>query len=158
MDMPLFIVAIVYGLFWSRTTTAGAFVGYLFGAFMGTLSVFYFFAQHPNRTTIATFVSAATAIVVTPLVSGLSNQKQKSRAIKEAFRPSSEEWLSGRPFHLFPRSKKGQIALLIFFLSLAVFITAIFLGGFGFNKMAAYLSVGSMVVYFASGLIRLSYD
>jgi len=161
MDMPLFVVAIVYGLFWSRTTMAAAFAGYVSGAFMGALSVFYFFARHPNRTTIATFISAATALIVTPLITGLSRQGQQGQkqiAIKEAFKPSPEEIASGRAFHLFPRSKKGKTVVFIFFLSLAVFITSIFLGGLGFSRAAAYLAVGSMIIYFASGLVRLNYD
>jgi len=161
MDMPLFVVAIVYGLFWSRTTMAAAFAGYVSGAFMGALSVFYLFARHPNRTTIATFISAATALIVTPLITGLSRQGQQGQkqiAIKEAFKPSPEEIASGRAFHLFPRSKKGKTVVFIFFLSLAVFITSIFLGGLGFSRAAAYFAVGSMIIYFASGLVRLNYD
>lgn len=161
MDMPLFVVAIVYGLFWSRTTIGGAFAGYVSGAFMGALSVFYLFAQHPNRTTLATFISAATALIVTPLITGLSRQGQQGQkqvAIKEAFKPSAEEIASGRAFHLFPQSKRGKMAVFIFFLSLAVFIMAIFIGGLGFNRAAAYLSVGSMIVYFASSFARLNYD
>jgi SSS family solute:Na+ symporter len=161
MDMPLFVVAIVYGLFWSRTTMAAAFAGYVSGAFMGALSVFYLFARHPNRTTIATFISAATALIVTPLITGLSRQGQQGQkqiAIKEAFKPSPEEIASGRAFHLFPRSKKGKTVVFIFFISLAVFITSIFLGGLGFSRAAAYLAVGSMIIYFASGLVRLNYD
>lgn len=158
MDMPLFIVAIVYGLFWSRTTIVGAFVGYLSGAFMGALSVFFLFAQHPNRTTMATFASAAMALIITPLITCLDRGRQKSPAINEAFRPSPEELASGRPFYLFPQSKKGKTAVFIFFLSLVVFIGSLFLGGLGFNKMAAYLSIGSMIVYFFSGLVRLAYD
>lgn len=158
MDMPLFIVAIVYGLFWRRTTTAGAFAGYLSGALMGGMSVFWFFVHHPNRTTMATFVSAATALIVTPLITLVTKESGKLIKIKKAFEPSPEELANGRAFYLFPRSKQGQIIIIIFFLSLASFLTAIFLGGLGFCKLAAYLSVGSMIIYFASGLARLSFD
>ncbi len=158
MDMPLFVIAIIYGLFWSRTTITAAFAGYLSGALMGALSVFYLFAQHPNRTTIATFVSAATALIITPLITYFDRGKPKSMIIREAFKPSPEEMTSGRPFYLFPQSKKGRIALFIFFLSLVIFIVGILLGGLGFNKIATYLSLGSMIVYFLSGLVRLVYD
>ncbi len=158
MDMPLFIVAIVYGLFSRRTTSVAAFGGYLSGAFMGALSVFGLFAHHPNRTTIATFLSAAIALVVTPLISSLSRPSQETSRIKAAFEPSGAEIASGQPFYLLPRSKKGRGALVILFFSLAVFLGAIFLGGLGWTKTAAYLSVGAMIVYFAAGLIRLAYD
>jgi len=158
MDMPLFIVAIIYGLFWRRTTTGAAFAGYLGGAFMGGLSVFYLFAHHPNRTTIATFLSAGTALVITPLISLISKKNTQSLTIKAAFEPTAEELSSGRPFYILPQSKKGKLALSIFFLSLAIFLIAIFLGGLGWTKVAAYLALGSMIIYFVSGLARLAYD
>ncbi|MCX7973802.1 MAG: hypothetical protein N3B16_04795, partial [Candidatus Aminicenantes bacterium] len=158
MDMPLFIVAIVYGIFWSRTTTAGAFTGYLAGALMGALSVFYFFPLHPNRTTIATFVSAATALIITPLITWLTKANGQAASLKAAFQPSPEELASGQAWHLFPRSKKGKIVITIFFLSLALFLIALLIGGLGYPKGAAYLSLSAMIVYFAAGLARLSYD
>ncbi len=158
MDMPLFIVAIVYGLFWRRTTATAAFAGYLGGAFMGALSVFYLFVHHPNRTTLATFLSAAAALVITPLVSLIFGKEEKPLAIKAAFHPTPEEKASGRPFYLVPVSKKGQASLLVFFASLALFLIAIFLGGLGWSKLAAYLALSTMIIYFGSGLLRLAYD
>lgn len=158
MDMPLFIVAIVYGLFSRRIAARAAFGGYLSGALMGALSVFFLFPHHPNRTTIATFLSAAMALVVTPLISWLEGGGEEARTIKAAFKPSEAEKASGRPFYLLPISKKGRIALVILFLSLAVFLAAIFLGALGWAKTAAYLSVAAMIVYFAAGLSRLAYD
>ena len=160
-DMPLFIVGIVYGIFWKRANWAGAIAGYLSGAAMGALSVFVIFAHSINASTYATFLSAITALVMTPIFSLLLKkdvQKQRAEIVSSALRPSAKEIEKGQAFYLLPRSSTGRFLLTIFFLSLLTFLVSIFLGGLGLGKIAALLSLASMVVYFTSGLLRLSHE
>jgi hypothetical protein len=48
--------------------------------------------------------------------------------------------------------------LAIFVLGLVVFLVSIGLGGLGLGRMAGWLAIAAMIVYFAGGLLRLSYD
>jgi SSS family solute:Na+ symporter len=159
--MPLFIVGIVYGIFWRRANWAGAIAGYLSGAAMGALAVFVIFARSVNASTYATFLSAITALIMTPIFSLLLKkdaQRQRAETVRAALRPSPKEIEKGQAFYLLPRSSKGRLMLGILFLSLFSFLVSIFLGGLGLGKIAALLSIASMVVYFACGFLRLSFD
>jgi len=160
-DMPLFIVGIVYGIFWKKANWVGAIAGYFSGAIMGALSVFVIFAHSVNASTYATFMSAITAIVFTPIFSLLIKkniQKERAETISAALKPSSKEIEKGQAFYLIPRSSGGKFMLSILVLGLLSFLVSIVLGGLGWGKIAAMLSLLSMVVYFASGLLRLSFD
>jgi SSS family solute:Na+ symporter len=160
-DMPLFIVGIVYGIFWKRANWAGAIAGYLSGAAMGALSVFVIFVHSINASTYATFLSAITALVMTPIFSLLLKkdvQKERAETVSAALRPSAREIEKGQAFFLIPRSSAGRFLIAIFFFSLLTFLVSIFLGGLGLGKVAALLSLASMVVYFTSGFLRLSHE
>ncbi len=161
MDMPLFIVGIVYGIFWRRANWVGAIAGYFSGAAMGALSVFVIFVRSVNASTYATFLSAVTALIMTPIFSLLLKkdaQGERAKTVRAALRPSPKEIEKGQAFYLLPRSSKGRLMLGILFFSLLSFLVSIFLGGLGLGKIAALLSIASMVVYFASGFLRLSFD
>jgi len=160
-DMPLFIVGIVYGIFWKRSNWVGAIAGYLLGAAMGALSVFVIFVRSVNASTYATFISAITALVTTPIFSLLLKkeaQKERAESVSAALKPSTEEIEKGQAFYLIPRSSRGRFMLGILGFGLLSFLVSIILGGVGLGKIAALLSIGSMVVYFASGFLRLSFD
>ncbi len=160
-DMPLFIVGIVYGIFWKRANWVGAIGGYLSGAATGALSVFVIFAGSVNASTYATFLSASAALIFTPVFSLLAKKKaqlERAKTIHAALKPSSQEIEKGQAFYLIPKSSGGRLMLAVLGLGLIAFLVSILLGGMGLGKIAAWLSVGSMVVYFASGLIRLSFD
>jgi len=160
-DMPLFIVGIVYGIFWKRANWVGAIAGYLSGAAMGALSVFVIFADSVNASTYATFLSAITALIMTPIFSLLLKkeaQKERAESVSAALKPSTEEIEKGQAFYLIPRSSRGRFMLGILGFGLLSFLVSIILGGVGLGKIAALLSIGSMVVYFASGFLRLSFD
>ena len=78
MDMPLFIVAIVFGLLWKRANWQGAIGGYLIGAAAGIVGQ-YFYQLNFNLTT---FISAGFALVATPIIS-LLTQKVNNSSINE---------------------------------------------------------------------------
>lgn len=119
LDMPLFVITIVYGLFWRRTNWQGATAGFLLGGVMGALCYVLLdpscnayaqrklslisstlAAQVGNWHTrleiyarwlrsIAPIVSASTALLVTPLVSLLTK--------RPAAGGSEEIWTSFKP-------------------------------------------------------------
>jgi SSS family solute:Na+ symporter len=160
-DMPLFIVGIVYGIFWKRANWVGAIAGYLSGAAMGALAVFSIFARSVNASTYATFLSAITALIMTPIFSLIFKkdaQKERAKIVRAALRPSAKEIEKGQAFYLIPRSSKGRFMLGILGFGLLFFLVSIILGGVGLGKIAGLLSLASMVVYFASGYLRLSFD
>lgn len=160
-DMPLFIVAIVYGIFWKRANWLGAIAGYLSGALMGALSVFVIFISSPNASTYATFMSASTALLFTPVFSLLMRKRaarERAKIVSDAIKPTPKEMEEGQPFYLIPRSSAGKWMLGVFAFGFFSFLVSISLGGFGLGKLAARLALASLVVYFAGGLMRLSFD
>jgi len=161
MDMPLFIVAIVYGIFWKKGNWFGAITGYFAGAITGALSVFVLFAGHPNASTYATFLSAGAALLFTPICSLIGKrfaQRKRAEFIRSVLKPTQKEIEKGDAFYLIPRSRGGKVMLSVFVFGLAVFLASIGLGGLGLGRIAGWLSIGAMIIYFASGLLRLSYD
>jgi Na+/proline symporter len=68
MDIPLFVIAIVYGLLWKKATWQGAMAGYLAGAVAGaTLRFGLHFDIAP-----VTLISGGVALLVCPHVSLIS--------------------------------------------------------------------------------------
>jgi len=87
-----------------------------------------------------------------------NTHQQRMKTIAAALKPTSKEIETGQAFYLIPRSSGGKLMLGIFILGLVSFLVSISLGGLGFGKIAAWLSIVSMVVYFTSGLLRLFFD
>ena len=151
MDMPLFIVAIVFGLLWKRANWQGAIGGYLIGAAAGIVGQ-YFYHLNFNLTT---FISAGFALVATPIIS-LLTQKVDNSSINEIWSAkitSDEEIKNENVYNIFPKTYAGKISLGIFFLGLLIFLSGVILGSTG-NALASLIAVVGMVVYFAGGLMR----
>jgi|Deesub1362B_J571_1020462.scaffolds.fasta_scaffold00859_6 SSS family solute:Na+ symporter len=161
MDMPLFVVAVIYGIFWKKVGWQGAFAGYISGAITGAFCVFVIFADNVNATTYATFLSAAAALLFTPIFSiifkDIAREKQVE-TIWEAKKTSKEEIETGTVFHIIPKSSLGKLMLGICMIGLLVFLGSAFLGGLGFCATAGWLSVSSMGLFFAGGFYRLFFD
>jgi len=160
-DMPLFVVAILYGIFWKRGNSAGAMVAYFAGAATGALSVFVIFAGHPRASTYATFLSAAAALIAMPVFSLLGkrfSQPHRAEFIRAAWRPTPKELARGETFYLIPRSREGRWMLVLLLCGLAAFLVGTALGGLGITKPAGIVAIAGMVIYFVGGLLRLSYD
>lgn len=160
-DMPLFVVAILYGIFWKKGNWLGAMAGYLAGAITGGLSIFVFFAGHPNSSAYGTFLGAGAALVFTPAFSLLGKKftrPEKADGIRRAWQPDQKELDGGTAFYLIPRSRGGRWMLGLCLFGLLGFVVGIGLGGLGLTRMASGVALSSMVVYFAGGLLRLSYD
>lgn len=155
MDMPLFIIAIVYGLLWKRATWQGAIVGYLAGAVAGAIVKFGLGYGVPP----ATFASAGTALLVCPLVSILTLRPTEEK-IKKVFKAkitSDEEINMGEVYHIIPISLGGKISLSIFGLGLVLFLVGTIMGSQSL-KIASLVAVIGMIIYFLGGFLRTRFD
>jgi len=151
MDMPLFIIAVVYGLLWKRVNWQGAIGGYIFGAVAGIISQ-YFFNLNFN---VTTFISAGAALIVTPIISLLTKDEKSFTLdqIWKARKSSEEESKENNVYNIIPKTNKGKFGLGILFLGLGIFLIGVFMGSKGFDSSAA-ISITGMIVFFAGGLIR----
>jgi SSS family solute:Na+ symporter len=155
MDMPLFVVAILYGLLWKRATWQGAIGGYLAGAFVGGLAKFLWGYDFNS----ATFFSAGATLLVCPIISWLSKPPPASKiqTVWKMKAISEEEFKAGSSYHIIPRSIPGRITLWSLLAGLLVFLSGIFMGSRGFDS-ASYVALIGMFIYFASGLLRLKFN
>ena len=151
MDMPLFIIAVVYGLLWKRVNWQGAIAGYICGAIAGIIGQ-YFFALNFN---ITTFISAGTALIVTPIISMITKDEQSFNLdqIWMARKTSDEEAKENNIYNIIPKTFAGKFSLGILFAGLLIFLAGVFAGSEGIEA-ASIISVTGMIIYFAGGLMR----
>ena len=151
MDMPLFIIAVVYGLLWKRVNWQGAIAGYICGAIAGIIGQ-YFFALNFN---ITTFISAGTALIVTPIISMITKNEQSFSLdqIWMARKTSDEEAKENNIYNIIPKTFAGKFSLGILFAGLLIFLAGVFAGSEGIEA-ASIISVTGMIIYFAGGLMR----
>jgi SSS family solute:Na+ symporter len=151
MDMPLFIIAVVYGLLWKRANWQGAIGGYAAGAVAGVVGKFVY-GMDFNSTT---FISAGVTLLVTPVVSLLTviPDRTKVESIWTARRTSEEEILHGDIYNIFPVTLNGRLGLGLYVTGLLVFLAGIVLGSSGHGS-ASYVAVAGMVLSFGGGLWR----
>jgi len=155
MDMPLFVIAVVYGLFWRRATWQGAVSGYLGGAIFGAILRFGFMVDIST----VTFASGGVALIICPLVSVLTKAKI-SNTVEDVFRAkktSREEIESGDIFNIFPETKKGRISLIILFAGLIIFFTGVFMGSQDL-QFSSHTAVIGMIIFFLGGFLRTRFS
>lgn len=156
VDLPLFVVAIVYGLFWKRSTPAGAITGYLTGMLLGLAiqlqshlgpavqdlvgGIYHLYSYIPilgDGVTIANANSWDTAVigmivtaVTVPLVSMFTRQShpEKVKDIWQRKQVSDEERQHGEVFHIWPVSIQGRFYICLMFASLVIFLAGLTLG------------------------------
>ena len=151
MDMPLFVIAVIYGLLWKRINWQGAVGGYIAGAVSGVIGQF-FYGLNFN---VTTFITAGTALVITPVISLLTKEESNEK-IDEIWRArtiSDEEISSNNVYNIIPKTFKGKLSLAVFGLGLLLFLSGVFLGSTG-SAAASYLAVIGMIIYFIGGLFR----
>jgi len=151
MDMPLFVIAVVYGLLWKRVNWQGAVSGYILGAISGIIGQFFFDLDF----NLTTFITAGTTLIFTPLVSLFTKEvsNEKIEAIWRARTISDEEIESNNVYNILPKTFKGKLSLLVFFSGLIVFLVGVFMGSSG-SSAASIVAVTGMVIYFIGGLFR----
>jgi len=155
MDMPLFIIAVVYGLLWKRANWQGAIAGYLAGAAAGVVGQF-FYALDFN---VTTFITAGVTLAVTPAVALMTSRPapEKVEKVWSAKRGSEEERDSGEIFHIIPTTVRGKASLSLYVMGFLVFLAGVLLGSTGAG-VASLVAVGGMVLYFLGGLLRAYSD
>ncbi len=156
MDMPLFIIAVVYGLLWKRINWKGAISGYLAGALAGVLG--QFIVGYDFNTT--TFITAGVTLIFTPVVSLLSkddSDNAKISSIWKARQISDEEIENDDIYNIIPKTFKGRLSLTVLFSGLLVFLTGVIMGSSGIPA-ASIIAVSGMAIYFAGGLFRAYTD
>jgi SSS family solute:Na+ symporter len=151
MDMPLFVIAVIYGLLWKRINWQGAVGGYITGAISGIIGQFIYGLNF----NVTTFITAGTALVVTPLISLMTKEESNSNidAIWRAKTISDEEINSNNVYNILPATVKGKLSLTVFGSGLILFLVGVFVGSTG-SPIASYLAVGGMIIYFTGGLLR----
>ena len=178
-DMPIFVIAIVYGLLWRRTNWQGAVGGYVVGALAG-LWCYLFFKGNPDLSSyrtvevlfgqvddwgkwaksFAAIASTAGALVGTPVVTLCFRRQPATPAMERiyrAFSPSSDDDGEGAGLTLMPVSASGKIGLGLLAFGFVVFLVGVLSGSVGFVGASA-TAVGGMLVFFAGGLIRVCSD
>ena len=155
MDMPLFIIAIFYGLLWKRASSWGAIGGYLTGALAGGIAKFGYGTDF-NK---ATFVSAGAALVATPIFSWLTRpvNAEKISKIWTARGISQEEIDKNAIYHIWPKSLGGKFSLLILLAGLLVFLSGALMGSQAL-PLASTVAVSGMLIYFLGGFVRIFFD
>jgi solute:Na+ symporter, SSS family len=151
MDMPLFVIAVVYGLLWKRINWQGAVGGYIAGAISGIIGQFIYGLNF----NVTTFITAGTALLITPIISLLTKKESNEQieAIWYAHKTSEEEIKNNDVYNILPKTAKGKLSMIIFTSGLAMFLVGVFMGSTG-SSAASYLAVSGMVIYFTGGLLR----
>lgn len=151
MDMPLFVIAVVYGLLWKRVNWQGAVTGYILGAISGVIGQFFYHLDF----NVTTFITAGTTLIITPLISLMTKEESNAKidAIWRARTISDEEIEKKDVYNIIPKSFNGKLSLSVFFLGLIIFLIGVFMGSSG-SSAATIVAVTGMVVYFLGGLLR----
>ena len=148
MDMPLFVIAVPYGLLWEKMTSEGAIAGYLTGSLAGAVLRFGFhFDVAP-----VTLISGAVAALVCPAVSLLTQKAPSEARTHELLLRAAG---SGAPDELQPpsRSSWSKLSLWILGVGAAVFLVGLIRAGFSIPGSTLVVLVG-MVLYFLGGALR----
>jgi len=149
MDMPLFVIAIPYGLLWEKMTSEGAISGYLTGSLAGAILRFGFhFDVAP-----VTLISGAVAALVCPVVS-LMTQKATSKARAHDLLVRAAE--GGAQDDLQPASGPSlgsRLGLWILGLGAAVFLWGLISTGLSIHGSTSIVLIG-MLLYFLGGGLR----
>jgi len=156
LDMPLFVIAVIYG-FGKKATSKGAFTSIVLGVIAGIIANFVL--DYGFRG--AVMFSGIAALIGMPLGTWIFKDKADKSKVDE-IRNAKKANLDNEAekegiYNLIPSSKAGRVVLSIFFFALALFLVAIVLGGMGI-QWASTVAVVAMIVYFLSGLLRLRYE
>jgi SSS family solute:Na+ symporter len=155
MNMPLFVITIVYGLLWKRANWQGAIAGYFCGLIAGIIAQFFYHVDF----NITTYISGGVALIATPLVSLITAQTNAENIEKiwKARSISDEEIKANDIYNIIPKTLNGRLSLSIFILGFLIFLTGVILGSRGL-EIASVLSVSGMLIYFIGGLLRTYTD
>lgn len=145
LDMPLFVIAIVYGLLWKRANWQGAMAGYAAGAIVGAILRF---GLHFDVAPV-TLITGGVALLVCPIVSLMTAsaemQTTDSLSLSAQFDDTVETTVSNKTM--------AMIGTWILGIGFLVFLGGILMG----SQAAAHASgvaIGGMLIFFAGGSLR----
>ena len=148
MDMPLFVIAIPYGLLWKRTTWQGAIAAYLTGSVAGAILRFGFhFDVAP-----VTLLSGAVAAVVCPVISLMTQKPESAAQAQLLFRQASTEG----PETIQPvaaTSFGSKLGLWVLVLGAAVFLAGLVMVARSVPQ-GTVVAISGMLFYFLGGALR----
>ncbi|HVO62574.1 MAG TPA: sodium:solute symporter family protein [Terriglobales bacterium] len=150
MDMPLFVIAIVYGLLWRRATWQGAMAGYLSGALAGAVLRFGFHYD----IAIVTVLSGGVALLVCPLVS--LSTPSSSRESRLSFMQRHSEVSSGSNLPRRSGLRTATIGTWILGFGFLVFLIGVLLASQS-SARASSVAIAGMLIYFLGGALRANY-
>ena len=178
IDMPVFVITIVYGLFSKRTNWQGAIGGYVVGAAAGALCYKYF-SGNPDLSayaivhtlfgadviwaqwakSLAALASTSAALIGVPLISAFFPKQQMTKdcervfgAFKSALHATSETEIS-----MMPTSAKGKLGVGLMAVGFLSFLFGVISGSVQF-QFASQMAVGGMLIFFVGGLTRVYSD
>jgi SSS family solute:Na+ symporter len=177
VDMPIFVIAIVYGLFSRRTNWQGAVGGYVIGVSAG-ICCYRYFSGNPDLSaypivhtlfgqqiiwaqwakSLATLASTSAALIGTPMVSAFFPKPEptaESERIFHAFKAVSSG--PDEEIHFMPTTGRGKLGLWLMAVGFLSFLFGVLSGSVAF-AMASQFAVGGMLVFFAGGLVRVYSD
>jgi SSS family solute:Na+ symporter len=145
LDMPLFVIAIVYGLLWKRANWQGAMAGYAAGAMVGAILRF---GLHFDVAPV-TLMSGGVALLVCPIVSLMT-------ASAEMY-PTDSLSLSAQFDDTVKTTVRNKTMAMIGTWMLGIGFL-VFLGGILMGSQAAAnasgVAIGGMLIYLAGGSLR----
>jgi SSS family solute:Na+ symporter len=148
VDMPLFVIAIVYGLLWKNATWQGAMAGYATGA--GAGAVLRFVLHYDVA--LVTLISGGVALFICPIVSFMTNSPATGE-VDSLFRLAH----TGDTATSINRNKLGSIMAImgtwVLGAGFLVFLVGVFMGGKSFAHASA-IAIAGMLIYFVGGALR----
>lgn len=148
MDMPLFVIAIPYGLLWKKATWQGAMAGYLAGSITGAILRFGFQVDVAP----VTLISGGMAALVCPIVSLLTQRTGlESRKGSLFAAAAAKELEASGPVAPPPAGSKPSLAVLG--LGFAIFLAGVVMAGQSVRQGSA-VALAGMAIYFLGGAWR----
>ncbi len=187
VDLPLFVITVIFGLMWKRTTWQGAMAGFFIGGAAGILSYMVIMPDYFNGTTYPFLHSISGALAdsarawhehikiykdsmlsIAPFVSSgtaLLVTPIVSLLTKQGKNPECDKiWANFHraedtedTFHLVPKTSTGKLGILLIAAGFISFLVGIISAAHAF-PLATTLAVGGMVVLFVGGILRVYVD
>jgi solute:Na+ symporter, SSS family len=149
LDMPLFVIAIVYGLLWRRANWRGAMAAYIAGAIAGaTLR----FGLHFD-VAVVTLISGGVALLVCPIVSVLTRSETEVTSKIPTLLMTQEKQTAESPSSQMTRPAMTSMATWILAIGFLIFLAGVLMGSQSATHASAVAIIG-MLVYFAGGALR----
>lgn len=156
LDMPLFVVTVVYGLWWKRANWQGALAGFFVGGLGSCACYFRYWNDIDHARQIAPIVSTLVALIVTPIVSLLTPAAAENvhadQLLASIGRGAADEG-DVKPFHLIPDSVLGKTSALVALGGLIVFLAGILSAPLG-STFTPVLAIAGLVMVLGGGVVR----